>query len=239
MDEFYVYEHTRNDTGAVFYVGKGMSSRAHRTSQRNDHWNRITAKHGRSVRIVASGLDEELALLCEIELIDKYRRIGVALVNLTAGGDGVRLTAEANARRAESVRLAYQAPELRAVAQARSRAFAADPEALARRNASIKAAYLRPDVRAKIKKNARTPLALANHKAAMERPEVREKLRQANAVRVQCIETGQIFPMVLSAVQWLKENGRPKAQGVHICQASAGKVKTAYGYTWRYISRED
>lgn len=47
------YIHTRNDTGAVFYVGKGKERRAHTHYGRSQHWKRIVAKHGRTVHIVA------------------------------------------------------------------------------------------------------------------------------------------------------------------------------------------
>ncbi len=39
---------------------------------------------------IARNLDEDFALLLECELIDRYRRFGVALCNQTDGGDGAR-----------------------------------------------------------------------------------------------------------------------------------------------------
>lgn len=88
---FYVYEHMRNDTGEIFYVGKGTGHRATVASKfhRNDHWLRIVAKAGGfSARKVVDGLCEELALFIECELIDKYRQMSVKLCNMTDGGDG-------------------------------------------------------------------------------------------------------------------------------------------------------
>ena len=58
---FYVYEHVRNDTGQVFYVGKGSGRRAYYSSGRNKHWHRIVNKHGFSVTILAREICEELA----------------------------------------------------------------------------------------------------------------------------------------------------------------------------------
>ena len=46
-------------------------------------------KAGFVSEILFDNLDEELSLLVEIELIDKYRKLGYKLVNLTDGGEGV------------------------------------------------------------------------------------------------------------------------------------------------------
>lgn len=45
-NSFYTYLHRRNDTGQVFYVGKGKGQRAHDKYKRSAHWKRIVAKHG-------------------------------------------------------------------------------------------------------------------------------------------------------------------------------------------------
>ena len=86
---FYVYEHIRLDTRAVFYVGKGKGRRCFETRRRNPHWQRIVAKAGGfDVRVVVNQLDEELAFLAEQELISKLKRQGFELANLTDGGEG-------------------------------------------------------------------------------------------------------------------------------------------------------
>lgn len=85
---FYVYEHTRNDTGEVFYVGKGSGRRAYYSSGRNKYWHRISQKHGHSVRIISSGLDEETAFSIEAGRIDELRSSGVHICNVTSGGGG-------------------------------------------------------------------------------------------------------------------------------------------------------
>lgn len=104
---FYVYEHTRRDTGAVFYVGKGSSYRLRVSQHRNKHWKAIARKYGFDARIVFETDDEDLAFLAEQELIDKHRRMGSMLVNVTAGGGGMvgwRPSAETVAKRAEKQR---------------------------------------------------------------------------------------------------------------------------------------
>jgi len=86
---FYAYEHTRADTGAVFYVGKGRGIRAKKTCGRNPYWRNIVAKAGGfGIRMIAEGVDEELAFLIEESRIDQLRRLGVNLCNMTDGGEG-------------------------------------------------------------------------------------------------------------------------------------------------------
>ena len=86
---FYVYEHIRNDTNAIFYVGKGKGVRAYTKRNRNQHWHNIVNKVGFTVRFVVKDLDEEFAYLCEEERIDQLTRLGVKLTNICPGGRGV------------------------------------------------------------------------------------------------------------------------------------------------------
>lgn len=86
---FYVYEHIRKDTNAIFYVGKGKEYRANSTKDRNQYWHNVVNKaNGFTVNYVAKDLDEELAYLCEQERINQLKKLGVVLTNLTLGGEG-------------------------------------------------------------------------------------------------------------------------------------------------------
>lgn len=105
--KFFVYVHSRLSNGNPFYVGKGRQGRVTTRFGRSAHWNRIVSKDGgRYINVVIETPDEELAFLVEIELIDKYRRMGVELINKTCGGEGMsgyRMTPEqiANQSRAK------------------------------------------------------------------------------------------------------------------------------------------
>lgn len=88
--DFYVYEHARGDTCAVFYVGKGSGDRCKSKQGRNKWWRNIVQKVGPpTIRIVARGLDEDLAHLVEMERIDQHRLLGTRLTNMTDGGEGM------------------------------------------------------------------------------------------------------------------------------------------------------
>ena len=89
--KFYTYIHLTGDKagdpGRVFYVGKGQKTRAWMTN-RTKYWKHVADKHGFSVQICAYWDSESDAFLHERLLISSFRDIGVALSNLTDGGEG-------------------------------------------------------------------------------------------------------------------------------------------------------
>lgn len=93
---YFVYLHRRQDTGEVFYVGKGTRTplkqyiRANTTNRRNIFWKRIVAKAGYDVEVVADFFREADAFTLEQQLIAQYKRSvdGGTLCNLTSGGEG-------------------------------------------------------------------------------------------------------------------------------------------------------
>lgn len=89
MTAFYVYEHIRRDTGAVFYVGKGHGGRHCSKRNRNQYWHNVVNKAGGfDHRVIFKDSSEDLIFLVEMEKIDQLRMLGVKLVNLTDGGEG-------------------------------------------------------------------------------------------------------------------------------------------------------
>lgn len=85
----YIYLHRRNDTGEVFYVGKGSGKRAYKKDRRNAHWHAVVNKAGYTVEIIAKGLTDEEAYWVEPLLIEAHGGVE-NLTNQTKGGDGVR-----------------------------------------------------------------------------------------------------------------------------------------------------
>lgn len=96
--EYYVYLHTRLDTGEVFYVGKGKGRRATTRWSRNVWWNRVAAKAEWISSIVQDGMSESDAHLLEMWLIAKFRHCGVSLCNIDDGGGG-RASPQPNLRK--------------------------------------------------------------------------------------------------------------------------------------------
>lgn len=89
MTMHYTYLHRRNDSGAVFYIGKGSASRAHSSRGRSEYWSRIVKKAGRTVEILAPWRTEREAFDHEVFLISCFRSMGAPIVNMTDGGDGM------------------------------------------------------------------------------------------------------------------------------------------------------
>lgn len=106
---FYTYFHTRNDTGAVFYVGKGKGARAH-SNKRNVLWKRISEKHGHTVHIASRWTTETEAFEHEKFLIACFKDMGTPLANMTDGGEGVSgfvLTDSMKSKLSESLRKGF------------------------------------------------------------------------------------------------------------------------------------
>ena len=95
-----VYQHRRKDTNEVFYIGISHEKyRPYSKLSRNVTWKSIVNKHGYEVDILISGCSWEDACKIEKALIKDYGRADLELgplVNLTEGGDGVRLFREKN-----------------------------------------------------------------------------------------------------------------------------------------------
>lgn len=88
MEQFYTYIHRKASDGSVFYVGKGISSRASTTHGRNTFWHNVVNKHGFKFEICARWQTSKEALDHERFLISCFKDMGIKLTNLTAGGDG-------------------------------------------------------------------------------------------------------------------------------------------------------
>ncbi len=89
-----MYEHWRPDKDVCFYVGKGTGDRVTLTKRpENRHYFNVVRKLARlgmcvEVRMVASGLTNQEALVLEVERIAFWLDAGVKLANKTPGGQG-------------------------------------------------------------------------------------------------------------------------------------------------------
>lgn len=96
---FYIYKHTRPDTGEIFYIGKGNTSKTSHeeryktSSSRNRMWRNIVKKNNGNfiAEIICYCDTEDEVNKLENEYIKKYGRKDLgcgSLCNMTDGGDG-------------------------------------------------------------------------------------------------------------------------------------------------------
>ncbi len=221
---FYTYAHIRNDSGQVFYIGKGSKRRAWTKFNRNDQWCRIAKKHGYSVKILSNWETAKDALSHEIFLIACLRDIGIALCNQTQGGEGlVNPTLETRQKMSARISEAHAKPETRE-----------------KMSKSAKLKFKNQSEREKVSNGLRRHFSNESaRKAQSERlkkyfsnPENRKKATEANQSNptvkpVVCIETGEVFPSKSSAAK--AKNIDPGGIYANI----VGRTKRAGPYTWR------
>ena len=68
MNTNYVYIHTREDDGIVFYCGQGVNDRAWAKGDRNPYWHHTAKKHGYAVTLVYENLTKQEAAQKNLEL---------------------------------------------------------------------------------------------------------------------------------------------------------------------------
>jgi hypothetical protein len=254
--DFFVYIHRRASNGKVFYVGKGTRYRHKSRSNRSQHWHNIVNKHGYTIEIFESGMQEWWAFELERDLILKHRDEG--LCNRTDGGEGASgcIVSEETKQKHKEQRW-Y--PEWRQNLSQKAKERFANPEyRQAHRERHFKVMN-QPEVKQKLRLKALRQFAnpasveLARQKTieqfscpgareraskkALERfntPEKRAAHAQAKAVI--CVEAGKVFGTCTLAAEWLQST-LGCGDNSQISKACRGVIKTAYGYTWQYVTQ--
>lgn len=242
-NRFYVYAHTRNDSGAVFYIGKGCGRRAYVLHGRSSLWTRISSKYGFSVKILKSGLTEDQAFAEEAIAISEHS----GLCNHTLGGEGISgyaHTEETRRRLSKAHSGRKQCPNVveartkKLRGKKRSKEFCEAMRIInTGRTASSK-------TRAKMgaARNGRKPspetvrkIAEAN-RGAKRSDEARKRMSDAQPKRpVKCISTGETHGSLTEAAIWLRGNGYPKATATGVWHCATGRYKRSYGMEWSYV----
>lgn len=229
MTDFYVYVHRRATTGEIFYVGKGRGNRAYR-KDRGRHWKAIVEKHGRTVEIVANGLQEQEAFELERSIIAKIGRrdLGLGpLVNYTDGGDG----ASGAVRSTEF--------------KTRNAAFHTGRKRSEETKKNISDA-LRGKVPSEQTRSrmSKAQIGRTHTEATKQKISVSGRKRHPNTFghrpKVAVLQSESVvFEGVSLAEQWCKENANPLADKSNIVKCCRGKINYAYGHTWRYATPEE
>jgi hypothetical protein len=253
--DYFVYLHRRASNNKVFYVGKGCRYRHKVTEGRSEHWHNIVRKHGYTIEIVQQGMQEWWAFELERELVLKYKDQG--LCNRTDGGEGAsghKITEETR-RKHEFIRSSI---EWRANISQKAKERFKNPEFAARFKAQQQIVMNREDVKQKLRiaairqfsdtavrervrqttlkqfsKPEAIEVARNNALKRFDTPEKRASHAQAKAIL--CVETGVTFGTGVLASEWLKSTiGR--GDNSQISKVCRGLIKSAYGYTWKFVT---
>lgn len=218
---YYVYIHTRLDTGEVFYVGKGNGYRAFDKSGRNIWWNRIANKTEWISSIVQDNMSEDDAYLLEMWLIAKFRHNGVKLCNISDGGEGgqgVQSTTSkktycSNGMSFESGRAAAEWLRINGFPNARQGHIASCARGERRKAYGYAWSYVEVPIDDGIG--------------------WKEAIGISNSKPVNC-SNGMRFPSCAAASDWVRSGGFPKATSIRISSVARSNSGSAYGFSWWY-----
>lgn len=164
---FYTYLHRRNDTGQVFYVGKGKGNRSTWEYGRGQYWQNIVKKHGFTAEIVAHWTSESDAFEHECFLIKVFREMGFDLANATSGGEGPagwKASDATKAKQSAAAKARVATPATREKLSAALRKRHAAPGASDLLSARAKATNARPEVKSKISAASKARWATAEYR---------------------------------------------------------------------------
>jgi hypothetical protein len=254
--QYFVYLHKRKTDGIVFYVGKGCRYRHKSLWNRSQHWKNVVAKHGYTIEIVAKGMTEKEAFELEKKLISEYK--SDKLCNRTLGGEGtsglkvseetkrkhkeLRNTLKWRANLSKKAKERFANPEFRKAHAERIRKYMRSESVREKiRQAAIKQ-FSNPLAREKLRQGVlrhfSNPKAIEVLRekalARFDTPEKRSAHVQAKAIL--CVEANMTFGTSTLAAEWLRAT-TGRGDNSQICKACRGIVKSAYGYTWKFVKQ--
>lgn len=218
---YYVYIHTRIDTGEVFYVGKGNGNRAYDRFGRNIWWNRIASKTEWISSIVQDSMVESDAYLLEMWLIAKFRNNGITLCNLTDGGEGGKGLPSATRKKV------YCSNGMEFESGYSSALWLVENGYPNARQGHIASCC-----------RGERGRAYGYAWSYVETPENRsdnqaDATSRANSKSVNC-SNGMSFRSCVAAAEWLRLNGYEKATSTRVSSCANGSSNSAYGFAWWY-----
>ena len=88
-EAYFTYAHCKQTNGSIFYIGKGKRDRIVSHASRNNYWKNVVSKHGLRTMRLAKWKTEQEAFDHERFLIWCFKDMGIELVNMTDGGEGL------------------------------------------------------------------------------------------------------------------------------------------------------
>lgn len=260
---FYVYIHRRKSDGEIFYVGKGKGGRAKSRSGRNRWWRHIESKHGFYPEIVRDGLTNSEACDLEIREISRLRKNGSSICNVANGGEsglvGIPLTEQHKNKLRMAKTGKRQSPE-HARKSATAKVGKKQPRSAVEKMVegkrkmvinSLGEIYISATHAAKAMAERYGGHPSQGNVSMVCRGERKEAFGlswsyditntppaptgvTASMKKIRC-SNGMEFKSAQDAKRWV-ESWRGKANNQPITECARGESKSAYGFTWEYIS---
>lgn len=226
-----MYIHIRKSDGLVFYVGQGQRCRAWSKSGRNDHWQKVSSRHGFNVEFVDVGLTKNGADLLEKLLISQLRMTSDKMTNKTDGGEGVSGLKFTEDQRAN-------------LSRAHGASKTCCSNGMKFGSTQLAAEWLNKNGWPRARqghisaccRNERT--AAYGHCWWYEGGEPKkyepryERMSKTRSTEVIC-SNGMTFRNQNFAAAWLRDNGFPKATQSGVGQCIRGVIKKYHGFGWR------
>jgi len=220
--KFYTYCHIRKDTGKIFYIGKGSKNRYKDKNHRSQWWKNISNKTEVEFIILAHWDTEEEAFDHEKFLISCLPD----LCNLTNGGDGAsgfKHSKESREKRSATRKQWHKDNPAAAKIWAKNRKVPVVSDLHKEHLRQIrKGTPLSLETRKKIsessigkKKPCEFGEIISNNMKELWKDQLFREKQKAGIIKARGkavidIVSGNIFPTVTAAVEWLRLNGYPK-----------------------------
>lgn len=255
--KYYVYEWFIEDTGDVFYVGKGSGNRFRTRKRENKFFTDIIKTHNCCVRKVKENLSEDIAFEEEKKLIAHYRNnTNYRLTNIADGGQQPPIycgeeshsklpevrkkISESNKKLWEdesyrdkmkkAFKSYYQTPEGRATAKERYKKIFDNEEKKEKARAKML-----ETVRTEEFKNKKSNIM----KEAYSSESVKEKVRGSNNGNSRRIGQYDLSGNLIREFDTLTEADNETGFSFkNISKALHGHRKTAYGYIWKFLDNK-
>ncbi|MCP4485734.1 MAG: hypothetical protein GY820_00115 [Gammaproteobacteria bacterium] len=243
--KFYVYVHkyaSGPKKGQVFYVGKGSGDRWKIVSRRSQYWNNIKRKYGITSEILIHFDSEVCAFSLEVAIISFIGRSN--LCNMTDGGEGTH-----GFVRSEEFKVEMSNKRRGRLNPMYGRTGSKNPfygkkhsmetiDNMSGANNHFYGVYGVDHPRFGIPHTDETKRKISKSNSGRKLSgEHKQKITNGmlgKGLMPVVTDCGMTFKGRKFAVEWLRRNGHPKANGSSITQCCKGKLNTAYGFGWSY-----
>lgn len=215
-NKFYVYSHYKKTNGECFYIGKGTGNRYKSTSGRNNHWHNIVNKHDFGYIILVNNLSEEKAFDLESNFCKQIGYENLCNIHIENGWGGHTPTEETKIKMYTSERNQNVSNSLRGYKQTE--------EHVSKRSSHLKG---KPN----IKNQKPKPLGFGDN--------IREKLKGkprpwVEKIILQFDLKGNFIKEWESITKACIDIFNDPSKNPNITRCCQDKIKTAYGFKWKY-----